>query len=32
LAATASKKTSSGVPAILNALTATSNSNQLGAP
>jgi len=32
LAATAAKKTSSGVPAILNALTATSNTNQLGAP
>jgi len=32
LAATAAKKTSSGVPAILNALTAASNTNQLGAP
>jgi hypothetical protein len=32
LAATAAKKTSSSVPAILNALTAASNTNQLGAP
>ena len=32
LATAAAKKTSSGVPAILNALTAASNTNQLGAP
>ena len=32
LAGTAAKKTSSGVPAILNALTAASNTNQLGTP